>query len=863
MKRPNLFNVIISAVMVFSAENLLPAEISSVENNSIAAAGRLSSGIIKNPSGSNVPACLEELIDLAPAAGREKISGILKEAVKKLEKEQKTEDPSIQVIRMSIDMIDGDYSESKEHFSVIRKWNLSGRWRMYGKPDIDFRFPPEKVYKIEDIEKGKNISAGESGVLYPYQYNHQEDETLYAVSSFESSGRTVLWIQSDAVYRLIINGREIYRNESGGKNSTGAFALNGASGYSVQVKMQSGGKSCHPYLRAMITDEKNRPVKISYSTIIFSNNFTAEKLLSSDETGKPVTGEASVSTARIRDIVRSGNYKDAYRLGLPILEKFPFYSGIYNEFIPLLDLMNREDEFFKCIKIFRKNFPDSMIYNRWLADFYMTRDKEKFEEIMKTAPVRDLSPLSVESYFYLLCGEKKYSAAVELGSKMNADSRFSCLIPEVIRESGDNELWRKKLLEGAAERGDAAFYYALGLAEMQIGLDPVMYWNKGYSLDGDHRLMRDLSDIYENSILKSNDFYSGQYTDLHPEFGWYGKKRKISVHISESGRVFLTGEDTIPSGRKIRNEKFSEGASEFSSGEIRTSVPYFKGIKILYALTAKDGLPSAAVYNSMLIDNNRFKVSYKCSGEEEFSVVKYSGELDNGEDVFSLVKGLILKNRDEKISELDYEIISDGSFTPLVSYKGKPLPAGKYSDRMIKFEVNEKFSEDQDESVLSEISRFPSDQFFAGWYRNVIIFSSENFNLAGPEISENNDLGSKIRGVHFNIMSSVLKEGFINFNPRRMESVLLSGKGTVEEKTLVAKAVLGKKGIMSYISFKKNRDGLIDRILLYVPENRNRGYWLDFYGEVILNNTEPGSEALVITGEGCQTFTVNPETYIR
>ena len=863
MKGYNLFAVMLSAVLIFNTESIFSADIPDLENSSIALAGELSSRITKNPAGRDVAVYLEELIDLAPAAGRDKISGILKDAVKKLEIEGKADDPVIQIIRLSIDILEGGCSESKKNFSIIRKWNLSGPWRIFGNADIDYRFSPEKVYKISDIEKGRNVSAEENGVLYPFKYNHGDDETFYATSSFESTGRTVVWIQSDAAYKLVINGRDVYRNKTGGKNVIAAFALNGARGYTVQVKLQSGGIDCHPCFRGMITDEKNRPVIISSNSIFFTGNFTAEKMFSPGETGKTVSREAAVSTGRMKDLVRSGNYRDGYKLGLTIIEKFPSYSGIYNEFIPLLDKMNREDEFSASVKKFRKNFPDSMMYNRWLADFYMTRDKEKFTEIIKTAQQADLSEIAVETYFYMLCGEKKYSLAIEFGLKMNADSRFSDLVPEVIRQSGDNELWRKKLLEGAAARGDAAFYYALGLAEMQIGLDPVMYWNKGYSLDDDHGLMRDLSDIYENSILSGNDFYTGQYTDLHPEFRWNAKKRKITIHISESGRVFLNGEDIIPPRGKIRNLKFQDDAVEFSSGEMRTTVPYFKGVKILYVLTAKDGLPAAVSFNSRLTENRMFTVNYKYSGEEEFSVVKFSGELESNGDVFSVVKELILKNRDEKISELDYEIICDGNFTPHVNYKGISLTAGKYSDGVIKFEVNDKFSEDQGKDVITEISRFPSDKFFALWYKNIINFSSKDFKGGDFEISGKNDLESKIRGIHFNIMAAVSKDGFINFNPRILDSVLSSGKGTVEEKTLLAKVILENKGIMSYVSFKKNRDGLIEKILLYVPENRDRGYWLDFYGEGILNNTESGSEALVITGEGYETFTVNPETCIR
>ncbi len=863
MKKYALSALIISVVLINSTKNLQSAGMTVSENNSIAFTGEIIERIIKDPSGKEIPDYLEKLTGLAPAAGRDRISSVLKEAVTKLQGSGKSEEPLIQLYRICIDTIMRDYSESGKHFSVIRKWNRSGPWKIYGRPDIGYQFQPEKVYKTEDIEKGKDVTTDESGTLFPFRYDHRNDETVYATSSFESSGKTVLWLQSDAGYKLIINGREIFRNENSGRSVVRAFVLSGARGYTIQLKLESGPESISPRLRCLVTDEKNNPFRIAGSGKFFTNNFTAEKVFAAEDTEKDVIPEAQLLTGSMRELVCRGGYRSAYSAGLDIVEKFPFYWGVYNELIPLLDLMNRDEEFFSFIGRFRKNFPDSDICNRWLADFYMTRDSGKFKETAAAMRPEDLSVIAAESYFYMLCGEKRYSAAVDFALKINAGSRLSRSIPDAVRESGDYEGWRKKLLSEAAAGGDPYFYYALGLSEIRDGLDPVMYWDKGGTLDEDRCLMRDLSDIYENGILADNDFYTGQYTDMHPEFGSNAKKRKIVIDISESGRVFLTGEDIIPSGKKIKAEKTSGGLNKFSDGGITASVPYFKGVKILYVLTAKDGLPVPVQFSSKGIEQNRLAVSYKCSGDEEFSVIRYSGEPDPGDDIFSLVKDLVLKNSDEEVSQLEYEVIYRGDQTPLVNYNGKPLAAGKRSDGVVKFETKERFSGESREQVISGIFRFSSDKAFALWYRNVIAFSSERFNIGGSPLPLKEDLKGKVDSVHFSVMSSVAGEGSVNFNPRKMQAVLSSGRGTVEEKTLLARNILEKNGIISYVSFTKNRRGLIEKILLYVPENRNRGYWLDFYGEGISNNMESGSEALVITGEGYQTFKVNPETCIR
>ncbi len=858
-----IFFIMTAALILSDSAALQSASTSFDENNSAALADDLILKIMQNPAGDTVPLYINKLIEITPAVGRIRVADVFNAAVKKLHDDGNSGNPVSNLLKLSIDELNGSHSECIKNFSFIKRWNVSGPWKIYGSLDMDYQFSPEKVFKFDDIEKGRNISADENGHVSPFKSDHQADETVYAVSSFTASAGIVLWIQTDADYKLIINGREILQNVSDGKKSINSLVLRGARGYTIQIKMLSGGVNHQPRLRGMITDENNLPVKINNSNAVFNYSFTADKIFSLKGAEESVPLEASLLTGRMKDLVRSGNYISGYKLGVMIIEKFPQYYPVYRELIPLLDNMNRDDEFNVYIEKFIKLFPSSDIQHRWRADFYMTREKKKFREIMESMPLRYFSNESVESYIFLLCGDKRYSEAIKLCSSLEYNQRISRILPEIIRASGDNESWRRSLIEGAAFHDEAYFYYALGLSEMQIGLDPVMYWEKGASLE-DSSLMRDISGLYENGILGANDFYTGAYTDFHPEFRRYAKKRKIRIHLYESGRVILEGEDIIPPGNKIRKEKYSESGNEFSSGEMKIAVPFLKGIKILYVLTAKDGLPSVTDFKSEPDNLNRLTVNYKSNGDEEFSVIKYSGEyLKDEDDVFSLMKKLILKKENENISELDYEVIYHGSFTPLVRYNGKPLTPGKYSDGAVKFHSSERFTDGDVDAVSSDIERFSSEKVFAGWYSNLITYAGKIPADKSTGLSEKNDIGNAAKEVHLYIMSSISKRGSIDFSPRKMDVVLTDGQGTVEERALCAKGVFESMGIKSFIAFKKNGGGLINKILLYVPGDRGSGFWLDFYGESISDKMESGSEALVITGEGFETFPVNPETYIR
>jgi len=855
--------ILILMLMIFKIETLHPDIIPSGEENSASLAGELSREILKNPSGDLVPFYISKLMGLAPAVGRSKISAVFEEAAVKLQANGEKANIALPILRLSTDELKNNYSESIKNFSAVKKWNISGPWKKYGKADYDFEFNPETVFKIEDIEKGRNLSTEENGILFPYKFKHKAGETFYATYSFTSENSIVFWILSDAEYKLIINGREVAVNRNIG-SSLKAFYLKGSAGYTVRIKMQSRDAGDHPYIRGLMTDEKYHPVNTFSTNAIFNSNFIAEKIFSSDESGESIPREAELLTGRMRELIQSGEFFRGYKLGVSVTKKFPSYFAAYKELIPLLDSMNRDDEFFAYIKQFQTLFPDSDIHRMWLAEFYMTRNPGKFIEIMKNLPLYKTSLKTVETYINILCGQKKYTEALAICMELRSDPLFRNKIPEIIKAAGNIDLWRKTLIEDAASTNEADAYYALGLAEMRTGLDPVMYWRKGFSLDEDPGMMRDLSDLYENGVLEMNDFYSGIYTDLHPEFRWKAKRRKISVNIFESGRVLIVGEDIIPSGKLIKNEKFAEGGTGFSSGEIKTSIPYINGLKILYVLKARDGLPETVAFNTSVAGEKQFIVNYKIQGDEEFSVVKYSGEyMRNESDPFTMVKELILKAKNENISELDYEVIFHGDFKYPVSYNGEFLTAGRYSDGIIRSWTNERFSRGDTEAAVSEISKFSSEKVFSQWYNKVVIYATESAGTKNLRESGKEDLEKVIKGVHFYIMSSITKRGSVNFNPDKVSSVLKNGEGTVEERTLAGKVLLESNGIQSSISFAKNKSGLINKILLYVPGNGDKGYWLDFYGEGLLDKTESGFDAIVITGEGFKTFPVNPETYIR
>lgn len=852
----------ILAVMFFYPLNLLPVE-SPGENNSNELCIKLLEEIARDPSGGPALSNAARLLELAPYTGRRKIISAFEDAIKTLTDKGYNEIINSPVFRLLTDELERNCLMGMKYFSVITKWNISGPWTRRGFPDHFYAYQPEKAVRIGDIEKGKNIFTGKDGRILPFRIIHGAGETVYLTCSFNCEEPVILWIVSDSGYRLAVNGGKITDGEISGKREIKAYSLRGAKGYSIQIKITAESSRHNPAFRVLVTDEKNAPVKLDYTDRIFSYPYTPEKLFSLAEYGAGDSGEAAVLSGEMDNAVASGNFYRAYQLGRKITGKYPSYAFAYGKFMHVLDLTGRDDEYRKTLDIFRNTFPDSDIHREWLAGFQMTRDRTEFSRIMKNPDTWDADETAIESYLYMLCGEKKHQEAITVCTSLSRCPRMRFLLPRLIRDSGDFGSWKKALLREITDRDDACYYYDLGLAEMLTGFDPVMYWAKGMSQGSNPLFLRDLSDIYENSIIEPTEYYTGSYTDYHPEFLWYSKKRRFSAYVAESGKVYFEGEDIIPSLNKVKRMKFTESGLEYSGNEIRTILPCIRGLRVLYVLTARGGLASVTGFTTEISGNCGVTVKYNTSGKEEFSVVKYSGEYTgNKRNIFMLAEDIVLKSEAEKMSDLEYEVIYTGNFSPVVNYQGVSLVPGKTADGSIRFVKKDKFSDDDNNRVVSDILRFSSEGDFAAWYREIIT-SMGGYNNVKLNISGDADTEDIIKKIYLRVMTQVSKTGEINFHPARPDVVLTQGKGTVEERTLIAKTIFDSKGIKSFVSFIRDKNGNPEKILLYIPEKKGEGLWLNFYGDSSFTESAAENDAIVLTADGYKMIPVKSGIFIK
>lgn len=160
--------------------------------------------------------------------------------------------------------LDFGYMQAKtplyQKYSMIKKWNVSTRFRKYGKYDLNNSFSPEKSgYKYP-----KTITTEDSsGFVYPYEFVYPENGIYYFNADIKSSNSINLIIETYNEYKVFVNGKEVLVNSGADVyRNRRILQLEGAARYSLTIKMRlSDGSS----FRVVTTASDYSAIEPSYS----------------------------------------------------------------------------------------------------------------------------------------------------------------------------------------------------------------------------------------------------------------------------------------------------------------------------------------------------------------------------------------------------------------------------------------------------------------------------------------------------------------------------------------------------------------------------------------------------------------------
>ncbi len=578
-------------------------------------------------------------------------------------------------------------------------------------------------------------------------------------------------------------------------------------------------------------------------------------------------------------LYEGSNYLKAYRKGVDLVKRFGYYPDITINFLDLLKYLGYEKEYREVLDDFKKRFPDSIYILMAESKYWKKKDKKKYREILKSAVKRKNNRSILKKLIEASVSSGRYSEALEIIKNYDREEDFSLNSADILIEMGEYRRAKSFLFKEIVKNSRPSLYYRLGGIEYREKRDPLMFWEKMLDINPSLFTLSDYNRFLENGYftnpfrrfysqlekgeLNTEDLITGdlpEVKDLKKYPSTLLKRERVFIlNNNRSSRVFCR--DLI----YLHNQKGIEKWGEYR-------VPYKGKIEPVRIRTYYTDGSFRDSYKIQNINERRF---ITLSGLKKGSVVNISYIVENpvkypsGSHLFALPVEF-LQTYEEPVlnTALRFIVPEETEINILLSDKwhvnSRSVPGKRiYSVNIDKLDAVYRESFTGSNQNLLEYFSFSSlknrEDFF-NWYKG-LLGSSDRLNRGGKIRSLR---GGSIKETVINVYDFVsreitLKSGLLYY-PEKADDILYRRSGTVEDKVILAKAILEKLGVKSYIAFTGRRylpdygdfvnPHLFTDILLNVPLNVNNSLWLDFsnmhYTAGNVNYSISGTESFVM-----------------
>ncbi|MFC1670451.1 tetratricopeptide repeat protein, partial [Spirochaetota bacterium] len=587
---------------------------------------------------------------------------------------------------------------------------------------------------------------------------------------------------------------------------------------------------------------------------------------------------------KFRRLINNRDFLRAYKDGRELILKSPNHFLLYFSFLDLLDYLGYENEFKEYLFEFKNRFPYSIYPLISEARFYKNKDIEKYINICNDILKKKTSYSTINKLISIYESRGEYERAIKLIGKYNYNDALTDRYVDNLINIKNYELAKKLIFNKIILNETPYSYYRLGKIDFLDNSDPMMYWQKMISLNPS---LHNLSDYVK---------YLGSQKMLNPFQKYIGKSylnKKItkeiisdnikSSHIKFKGRIFLLQKDG--SSRIFCEDliviKDQKGIGKW--GEYK--VPYQgKLLPVRIRVYQKDGTFSNS-YRINKIDSNNY---VSLSSLKKDSIIHISYIVNNpisiqGNSKFFYIPYSHIQNYDEAVENFSIKIISPEEIDVNFSFKNKDkISIYKIGDKKVySLELRglgKIYREDFSGSSLNSLPYFSFSTMknlddFRIWYDGLLMgkdefLSFDPIKMIYPKadlksIKEKNvsDIIEKVYGYisrEINLQKNLL------YYPELAENIMYNKKGTTEDKVILAKAILKKLNIKSYIVFTRKKympknkmyisPAAFSNILLYVPVDIKKSIWLDFSSEYFkcgeVNPAIKGTNSVILLKNG-------------
>jgi len=580
--------------------------------------------------------------------------------------------------------------------------------------------------------------------------------------------------------------------------------------------------------------------------------------------------------------ISSNDYRNAIMLGTELLSKTPFHFNTNMEFAALLHRLNYESEFHDHMKNFKKNFPESVLPFLAEADFFKNRNINIYHKILLKILKTYHRPKTVIEFADLYRKKGRYTDAITFLKGYNSSHFFD---DSLIRLYITNRNYKKAkdiIFNRIVSSESPSYYYMLGLIDLLSKSDPLMYWSKTLSIDPSQLNLRDyISYIEDRKILSGLERF--RYKKEIPTISNLSKVYKYPSTVIYKGRTFLIQKD---GSSRIRCEDIiylhtSKGVDKWGEYKIPFSGKFTaEKINVLHANGQQ-----VNSYDIQKIDNETYLT---LNGLEKHSIIHISYTIDNspinpsGSTFFSIPITAV-QDFDEPLCQLSINVISPKDMA--VHFFTKPdwkVRTAQINNKKIYTitaknspPVQHEFFSGSHEVNLPCFSFSTMDTYndFCQWYRGLAKKTYEKIILPhGTDLNGKNFIET-VKKVYDYVSREIILQGNVIYYPEKPKNTVFNRSGSVEDKILLAQAILKEMGFKSYIAFSRKKhlpenvkfispDYFTD-MLLYVPVDSKKNIWMDFSNQYYslgnVSHVLSGSKALILLKNGYKWKRIHAE----
>lgn len=587
---------------------------------------------------------------------------------------------------------------------------------------------------------------------------------------------------------------------------------------------------------------------------------------------------------RFRSLIRSRSYLEAYEKGRELLSAGNAHLPLLIDFSDLLGYLGYEKEFEEEINKTITKFPNSPDAFGLFAGYYKERNINRGIDLYEKCLDLEYRDRYLNELIGIRKEQGKYEEALALIKRHDYKDDFTREAIDINIDAGNFENAKSILLKELIESGDPYYNLKLGMISYLQGADPSMYWGRALRIAPSSFALSDFL-RYTNTGNFNDPFAPYRERELSGRIMTWLKEdhedissriifRNMIYILNGDGGSRLFSEDLVYLGDQNALDRWGEYRVPFSG--------QFHPVRV--RVYDKEGGFSDS-YTIHKINGDRY---ITLASIEENSIAHVSYYVDNPivsphDSRFFSTEPLRIQNFNEGLSDFSLSVIApEGMDLKFNFNKDFKLITENSGDTIIySASLSSPEEMNREDFMGSPLNCLPYFEFstmsdlsdFVIWYNGLC----EGYPFVDVEIIKeklkNPGVQDIIRRVYDYISAGIDITGDVLYYPESPENTLYNRKGTVEDRTHLAKAVLSGLGIRSYLAFARRGD-LPDTgdfvsphnftdILLYVPLDVQKCLWLDFSSQYyqcgVVNEGVVDTDAIVIIGNSYEIKKIKEE----